>query len=100
MSPIAKIPGTLVSKAEVSTGTRLFSSAMPQFATGPSFMVRPKNGNRVSHVIFEIAGLTDLQIQFSRSHQRAHLFDAVRGRAEIVTTVQQRHASGNRVQSE
>ena len=47
-SPAAKMPGTLVSKAEVSTGTRLFSSATPQFATGPSFMVSPKNGSMAS----------------------------------------------------
>ena len=26
---------------------------MPQFATGPNFMVRPKNGSKVSHVILE-----------------------------------------------
>ena len=54
LHPIAKMPGTLVSKAAVSTGTRLFSSAMPQFATGPSFMVRPKNGSIVSHASFEM----------------------------------------------
>jgi uncharacterized caspase-like protein len=72
----------------------------------------------VSHVILVIAlslpfivapeslpsspssAVTDLQIQFSGRHQRAHLFDAVRGGAEIVTPVQQRHALGQRMQIE
>src|SRR4029079_15297060 len=50
MSPIAKIPGTLVSKAEVSTGmSSLFLSSKPQLATGPSFMVSPKNGSSASY---------------------------------------------------
>ena len=48
------MPGTLVSNADVSTGTRLFSSAMPQFATGPSFMVSPKNGSMASQAMWKV----------------------------------------------
>jgi hypothetical protein len=47
--------GPVGSNADVSIATRLFSTAMPQLATGPSFMVRPKNGSIVSHEIFVIA---------------------------------------------
>src|SRR5215510_14943926 len=49
MSPIAKMPGTLDSNAAVST--TIYSPSfisMPQSATGPSFMVNPKNGSCAS----------------------------------------------------
>src|ERR1700747_903042 len=52
MSPIAKIPGTLDSNAAVST--TIYSPSfisMPQSATGPSFMVNPKNGSSASQAI-------------------------------------------------
>ena len=49
---------------------------------------------------FERGDLTDLQIHFSASHQRAHLLDAVGRGAEIVAPVQQRHALGDRMQIE
>src|SRR6266511_2104868 len=52
MSPIAKMPGTLYSNAAVST--RMYSPsfiAIPQSATGPSFMVKPKNGSSASQAI-------------------------------------------------
>ena len=49
LAPIAKMPGLLVSKFSVLTGiSSLFLSSRPQLATGPSFMVRPKNGNSAS----------------------------------------------------
>jgi hypothetical protein len=41
----------LVSNFSVSTGIRLSFSSMPQFATGPSFMVRPKNGSSASQAM-------------------------------------------------
>src|SRR5215510_5814312 len=52
MSPIAKMPDTLDSNAAVST--TIYSPSfisMPQSATGPSFMVKPKNGSRASQAI-------------------------------------------------
>ena len=54
MSPMAKMPGTLVSNDAVSTGISSppFSS-MPQSATGPSFMVSPKNGSSASHAMWK-----------------------------------------------
>jgi hypothetical protein len=52
MSPIAKMPGTLVSNDAVSTGISSPSfNSMPQFATGPSFIVKPKNGSSASQAI-------------------------------------------------
>ena len=117
MSPMAKMPGTLVSNVAVSTGTRLFvAGRCPSSATGPSFMVRPKNGSMASQAIFETRvvvalddgacepaalafqrrHLADHQVHLAGGDQRAHLFDAVRRGAEIVAPVQQRHALGDR----
>ena len=42
---MAKMPGTEVSNFSVSTGIRFSLRLRPQSATGPSFMVRPKNGS-------------------------------------------------------
>jgi len=92
--------GTLVSKAAVSTGTDVLQRDAP-IGDGPIFMVRLKNGSMVSQAIFETAlslpleggagelaafafeadDLAYLQLHFPRSHQRAHLLDAVRCRA-------------------
>jgi len=89
-------------------GTRLFSSAMPQFATGPSFIGQAeerqhriardlRNGVVVAFdrgaceytvLAFKARDLTDLQIHLPGGDQRTHLFDAVRRGAEIVTPVQ------------
>src|SRR5215467_310161 len=55
MSPMAKIPGRLDSKVAVST--RMYSPsfiAMPQSATGPSFMVSPKNGSSASQAMLKL----------------------------------------------
>ena len=45
LQPIANIPGTDVSNFAVSTGSRFSLRLRPQLATGPSFMVSPKNGS-------------------------------------------------------
>ena len=53
----------MVSKAAVSTGINsLFLSSKPQLATGPSFMVSPKNGSMASQAKFHgraVIGLDD-----------------------------------------
>ncbi len=46
MSPIAKMPGTLVWNFAVSTLIAFFSSSKPHSAIGPSFGCRPKNASR------------------------------------------------------
>ena len=66
ISPMAKMPGTLVSKLSVSTGiSSLFLSSNPQLATGPSFMVRPKNGSITSQATSTMAPSFFLTIAFS-----------------------------------
>src|SRR4051794_4979920 len=49
-----KNPGHARFESRRLHGTRLFSRAMPQFATGPSFIVSPKNGSIVSQATFEM----------------------------------------------
>ena len=53
MSPIAKIPGTLVWNFSVSTFSALRSSARPHSATGPSFGCRPKKAIKVDTARFQ-----------------------------------------------
>ncbi len=89
---------------------------MPQFDTGPSFMVSPKNGSSASQAIskFEPSlrltiALDDLAVlALQRGHlaehevdlpladQRHHLVDAVGRGAELVAPVQQRQMARER----
>ena len=90
---------------------------MPQLATGPSFMVRPKNGRMASQAIskFEPSlrltialamlavlalqrrDLTEHEVDLAFADQRHHLVDAVGRGAEIVAPVQQRQVAGDRL---
>src|SRR5579883_2963853 len=44
--------------------------------------------------------LTDLEIKLAGRNETAHLLDTVGGRTNVVTTMQQRHALGDRLQIE
>ena len=56
---MAKMPGTLVSNFSVSTGMRFSWRLRPQSATGPSFIVRPKNATQGPLVPADLSGTID-----------------------------------------
>ncbi len=113
MSPIAKMPGSLVSNVAVSTGITSSLSLSPQFATGPSFMVSPKNGSMASQAMWKVepslrltlaavswpsspssAGhLAEHEVDLALADQRHHLVDAVGRGAEFAAPVQQREVA-------
>src|SRR6476620_8979604 len=108
MSPIAKMPCVLVSKLSVLTGINsLFFSSKPQFATGPSFMVSPKNGSIASQAIsneepslvFTNAllrcHLAEHEVDLALADERHHLVDAIGRGAEFAAPVYEREVAGD-----
>ena len=109
MSPIAKIPGSLDLEARgLDLDQFIVLELQSPVATGPSFMVNPKNGSSASQAIskiepslllttalaswpsvpFERSHLSEHEIDFPLAHQRHHLVDAVGGGAEFAAPVQ------------
>src|SRR5262249_14878984 len=117
LSPIAKMPGTLVSNAAVSTGISSPSfNSMPQSAPGPAVIVRPKNGSSTSQAISKLEPSLVLTIAVAiwppsplsaatwpstkSIDQAHHPVDAVGGGAELIAPVQQREVARERRQVE
>ena len=103
MSPIAKMPGSLVSKVETSTGIRSSFRRSPQLATGPELHGQAEErqhgvagdveGRAVAALdvgrgelavgAFEPGDLALHEVDLAGTRQRHHLVDAVGGGAEF-----------------
>ena len=107
MSPMAKMPGVVLSNFAVSTAIRFSVRFSPKSAMGPSLMVSPKNGMNVSQacshsllvgvgerhgaklavVAVQRLHAGDLEIDLAVGRQLAHLVDAVLRGAEAVAVM-------------
>ncbi len=116
MSPMAKMPGSLVSKAAVSTAIRSFSSRPPardraelhlqpiegehRVALDPAHAVAALDLHRREPVALALqAGdLADDQLHPPLRDEMAHLLDRIGCGPEFVAPMDQRHRAGDRLQ--
>ena len=120
MSPMAKMPGSLVSNAAVSTAIRSFSRLSPQSgdraqlhlqaiegeqrvaldAAGTAVPALDLHGLQPLALALEPGDLADDQLHAALGHEVAHLLDRVGSGPELVAAMHQRHRAGDRLQVE
>src|SRR6185369_13310307 len=105
MSPMAKMPFSLVSNCAVSTGIRFSLRLMPQLATGPSFIVSPKKHSITSVFCSKVVPsgpftVTELEGHVAALNEVEHLLHRRRCRTELLAAVKQRERLGDRLEVE